>query len=171
MVSAAVTKFSKLSTFVQLNISFDLDSFGNSAFDPAGPLYNVKFRKHYEEPFRLSKEHAHHVQVLHTDKFFGTLHACGHSDFYFHLGISQPGCINPLCSHMKSINYFIASLNPANVFWGVLCPNDMSYARKKIHCLPGYQPFFKRLGIHNQDWSEGRFYLEVNENFPYCINC
>lgn len=57
--------------------------------DPARPLID-RFATKY---FRLTKDDAHQVQIIHTNAgFLGEVNQVGHLDFCVNGGIMQPGC-------------------------------------------------------------------------------
>lgn len=57
--------------------------------DPARPLID-RFASKY---FRLTKDDAHQVQIIHTNAgFLGEVNQVGHVDFCVNGGIMQPGC-------------------------------------------------------------------------------
>lgn len=61
-----------------------------TATDPAGPLFE---REGVTKEFRLCKEDAEFVDVIHTDiGHFGFINPLGHVDFYANDGQNQPGC-------------------------------------------------------------------------------
>lgn len=61
-----------------------------TATDPAGPLFE---RKEVTQNFRLCKDDAEFVDVVHTDiGHYGFIAPIGHVDFYPNGGTKQPGC-------------------------------------------------------------------------------
>ncbi|CAG9760592.1 unnamed protein product [Ceutorhynchus assimilis] len=80
--------------------------------DPARPLIDRYANKY----FRLTKDDAYHVQIIHTNSgFLGEVNQVGHVDFCVNGGMKQPGCKgNPLrvsrCSHFQSACYFAKSV-------------------------------------------------------------
>lgn len=60
-----------------------------AGLDPARPLID-RFATKY---FRLTKDDAHQVQIIHTNAgFLGEVNQVGHIDFCVNGGIIQPGC-------------------------------------------------------------------------------
>lgn len=48
----------------------------------------------------------------------------GHENFYMNEGSVQPSCkysTNYFCSHQMSVQYFLYSLDPKDVFYGYTC--------------------------------------------------
>ncbi|KPJ11228.1 Lipase member H [Papilio machaon] len=80
--------------------------------DPARPLVS----EFGSRRFRLTREDAHVVHVLHTNAgFLGEAGPIGHADFCINGGQRQPGCKGHLmrisrCSHFMSSCYFAASV-------------------------------------------------------------
>lgn len=71
---------------------------------------------------RLDSTDAKFVQCLHTSALMGTHVRLGHADYRANGGQSQPGCfLNPPCDHVRSLDIFRSSLDPANAFVGTLC--------------------------------------------------
>lgn len=60
-----------------------------AGLDPARPLIDMFASK----VFRLTKDDAHHVQIIHTNAgFLGEVNQVGHVDFCVNGGRIQPGC-------------------------------------------------------------------------------
>lgn len=115
---------------------------------------------------RLDSSDAHHVQCLHTNRaLYGSIYACGHSDYYFNMGFKQPGCIFNICDHMRATYIFEASTNPKNAFVGVHCDNDFSALFDNCNTA-----LTDRVGIFS-NFSRGRFYVKTTDCYPYCLKC
>ncbi|KAL3269425.1 hypothetical protein HHI36_008495 [Cryptolaemus montrouzieri] len=112
-----------------------------SALDPAGPYFRYFGITSRE---RLSRDDAEIVDVIHTDGgVFGLDEPVGTLDMYFNDGRRrQPGChdgelgsdiptllTNILCSHRRSLDYFIQSINNANI----TCRRCLSYKSLRHH--------------------------------------
>lgn len=66
--------------------------------DPARPLINEYGSKY----FRLTKDDAHLVQIIHTNAgFLGDVDQIGHVDFCVNGGQNQPGCKGHLIRKYK----------------------------------------------------------------------
>ncbi|KRT85999.1 hypothetical protein AMK59_1858 [Oryctes borbonicus] len=80
--------------------------------DPARPLVS----QFGSRQFRLSREDAYQVQVIHTNAgFLGEINRIGHVDFCVNGGRFQPGCKGhklkrARCSHFQSVCYFAATV-------------------------------------------------------------
>ncbi|XP_077286092.1 phospholipase A1 1-like [Arctopsyche grandis] len=91
--------------------------------DPARPLVS----QYGSKAFRLTRDDAHVVQVLHTNAgFLGETGLVGHTDFCINGGRSQPGCRGHVirkarCSHFQSACYFAASVRRRLKLVGVPC--------------------------------------------------
>jgi pimeloyl-ACP methyl ester carboxylesterase len=72
--------------------------------------------------------------------------------------IVQPGCTEPLfCSHLRAIDYFVSSLNPANEFIGRRC------------IIPGQcENILDRLGFRSGR-NQGTFFLRTAGEPPYAL--
>ncbi|PSN33800.1 hypothetical protein C0J52_19495 [Blattella germanica] len=90
--------------------------------DPARPLID-QYASHV---FRLTRDDAHSVQVIHTNAgFLGVEAPAGHIDFCVNNGQFQPGCQGhrlrqARCSHFQSACYFAATV-ARQVTMGVPC--------------------------------------------------
>lgn len=107
---------------------------------------------------------------IHTSELLGNKRAFGNSDFYFRWQSRQPGCLTPICNHMKAINYFIASLNPNNKFLGVPCDKLSKKGLKKNE--EEAFPDKEWMGFHNEAPKEGVYCINlVHKRYPHCHNC
>lgn len=87
-----------------------------TGLDPASPGFMTSDLKD-----KLDAGDADFVDVYHTNVMLkGLLSPHGHVDFYFNLGISQPGCDywDTRCNHFRSAQYFAESINSEDGFWG-----------------------------------------------------
>ncbi|XP_066146170.1 phospholipase A1 [Euwallacea fornicatus] len=91
--------------------------------DPARPLID-RYAKTY---FRLTKDDAYHVQIIHTNSgFLGEVNQVGHVDFCVNGGMKQPGCKGTQvrisrCSHFQSACYFAKSVKYPDSIIGRPC--------------------------------------------------
>ncbi len=88
----------------------------------------------------MDKNDANFVDIIHTDSTLGLDLPIGHADFYPNGGRSQPSCstnnkthiqkskrnlMNAIesvkCSHARSVDFFIQSINPNCQFLSILC--------------------------------------------------
>ncbi|RVE49156.1 hypothetical protein evm_006163 [Chilo suppressalis] len=97
---------SSYGAYIKWHFSFIL------GLDPARPLVNAYGSK----LFRLSRDDAHVVQVIHSNAgFLGESGLVGHADFCVNGGKLQPGCKGHFmriarCSHFKSCCFYAASV-------------------------------------------------------------
>lgn len=103
--------------------------------DPAGPRFTKP--PEFIVGNHLNPTNAKFVQVIHTDRMiFGAQNAIGHADYYPNDAINpQPGC-NLIafpemitCSHTRSRDIFLASLNPENKFISYECDSYQKYSQ------------------------------------------
>ncbi|XP_060527600.1 pancreatic lipase-related protein 2 [Cylas formicarius] len=91
--------------------------------DPARPLVD-RFGDSY---FRLTRDDAHHVQVIHTNAgLLGEKNQIGHVDFCVNGGMVQPGCKGNVvhiarCSHFQSACYFAKTVKQPKSIMGMPC--------------------------------------------------
>ncbi|KAG7305938.1 hypothetical protein JYU34_008499 [Plutella xylostella] len=101
--------------------------------DPARPLVT----NYGSRQFRLGRDDAHVVQVIHTNAgFLGETGLVGHVDFCVNGGIYQPGCKGHMmrisrCSHFMSSCYHAASVRKSLRIVGVPC--DSTCPKKRGH--------------------------------------
>lgn len=124
--------------------------------DPARPLIN----KYGSKYFRLTKDDAHLVQIIHTNAgFLGDVDKIGHVDFCVNGGQNQPGCKGHIirrfimicqklynlliailgrarCSHFQSACYFAATIRNGNALLGRPCTKKCPKMRN-TGLLPG----------------------------------
>lgn len=114
----------------------------------------------------LMRSDARYVQIIMTTAhLIGVATPSAHQVFYPNGGkVPQPGCgmEQLFCAHLRSIHYFIASLNPENNFRARRC-------NKKHLWVVGFcKPIFDRLGPHSKRL-RGDFYLRTNGSAPFAL--
>lgn len=121
-----------------------------SGLDAAGPGFTFPFDIGPKN--RLDPTDARYVQCIYTSRgTLGTMADCGHGNFIMNDGMSQPGCITPLCSHSKATEYFKDSLNPNNRLKSKECETGKNQMCSDIMDRPG---------IHS-DRKHGKFYIDT----------
>lgn len=147
------------------------------ALDASGPLYELN-----DDSNSLAYSDAQNVIAIHTDGgVFGMLRPLGTIDFYVNGGTAlQPGCENDLipeglsvgdiftaaydtllCSHGRSIEYFIEGVN-SDKFIASRCPFYFLYIIGLCHCSPKII-----MGENTPDNAEGIYHLMTNRASPY----
>jgi len=151
-----------------------------TGLDPAGPRF-VDGWWHYALPELkaniLNPESAAYVDIIHTNGWLtaaavdpmngphlGALQQLGHRDFYARGGVQQPGCEDMLsgsvCSHSRSILYFLHSITETGLFPSQLC-NSVDKCQNKEHNTD----VVAYMGEPSQhDWASGEqqlFYTDV----------
>ncbi|XP_072939207.1 phospholipase A1-like [Epargyreus clarus] len=137
--------------------------------DPARPLV-ADFGS---SVFRLGRDDAHVVQVLHTNAgFLGESGLVGHADFCINGGRLQPGCKGHMmrisrCSHFMSSCYFAASVRRRLRLVGVPC--DTSCPKEGGRWGIRSDRRSVRLGDDVPDTSRGMFCVKVDheESCPF----
>merc|ERR1712121_97489 len=124
-----------------------------TGLDPAGPRFESGPILSYIKELhtnRISTESASFVDIIHTEGSFspstvsvkprsGDLFQLGHFDFYPEGGEAQPGCTNILedaeafgiCSHMRAVYYYLASINEPKLFGAKECADAEACHEKK----------------------------------------
>lgn len=134
-----------------------------AGLDPAGPLFTIPVLADLDR--RLDASDAQHVQCLHTDRgVAGTSNTCGDSDYFANMGYRQPGCFLHVCSHIRAVYIFEASLHRSNAFMGRKCADDQRAYNNLCYAE------VDRFGIHGNH-SNGLFYFRTTDCYPYCWNC
>lgn len=132
--------------------------------DAAGPGFTVPFD--LGPGTRLSSTDAQYVQCIQTSGgSFGTLVDCGHANFIMNGGLSQPGCLWPLCSHFRSHEYFYEAMFAGHIFPGQKCSGRIKNFLSLVlgmFCSMNSD----RLGIYSER-KLGRFYVNTNAKAPY----
>ncbi|KAK0075277.1 hypothetical protein PV325_007129 [Microctonus aethiopoides] len=98
--------------------------------DPASPCFGFPVLKRAED--RLDPTDAIFVDIIHTDEgVYGMRQICGHADFFPNGGDApQPGCTGidqNRCSHKKSTEYTIESINIPQRFPAFQCDSWNNY--------------------------------------------
>ncbi|XP_070537616.1 pancreatic triacylglycerol lipase-like [Ptychodera flava] len=147
-----------------------------TGLDPADPYFE------YEDPrVRLDPDDAEFVDVIHSDgnSFitlgFGLFQPIGDADFYPNGGKQQPGCgdesttIDLSCDHSRAHEFFLDSITSDCTYLAYPCTlwevdNDPSACN---YCPFGQCSYMG----YNADQSRARgvFYLETNDQAPYCL--
>ncbi|CAG9838617.1 unnamed protein product [Diabrotica balteata] len=110
-----------------------------NGLDPARPLIDRYARRE----FRLSKEDADHVQVIHTNAgFLGETNQVGHIDFCVNGGRFQPSCyghrlMRARCSHFQSACYFAQTVRYGNSIMGRPCKPGCPKTTSNWGVMPG----------------------------------
>lgn len=132
--------------------------------DPAGPQFTDPII--VDSSRRLGPGDAQHVQCLHTNcGKIGTTLPCGDSDYYSHFGGRQPGCSDDVCDHMRVVDLFESSIYAFNMFRAQKCAEKKENAENH-DCFE----VFDRFGIHGNH-SNGQFYFQTTDCYPFCFNC
>lgn len=149
-----------------------------SGLDPAGPLFYAFLNKDLEQ-WRLNKNHALFVDVIHTDvNRFGLRFELGHQDFWPNLnGISdkQPGCsvfsLDISCSHNRAPLYYAESILSNSKFptsVDLKCGGRIHADSNANNCY--YTQIYPKMGYYaNKDLGTGNFYLPTNAEPPFSI--
>jgi len=137
------------------------------ALDPAGPLFTSPILAPVE--WRLSKEKANFVQVIHTDGFhkallpLGTLLPMGHVDFYPNYGGNQQGTLHADVAHSHSMAYefYIKSVESKSIFKATCVlketpSNGPCKVVKKANAAA-------QMGFWCETSSRGLYYLDPND--------
>lgn len=132
-----------------------------TGLDPAGPLFNKA-----KEEYRLDKNDATFVDVIHTDAgFAGTTLNLGDADFYPNGGREQPGCsylkIQILCDHLRAPDYYIATVKGLYDWTAYPCKSYKVFKDGK--CLQCEPDGCSRMGYYADPSKTGKFYLKTNK--------
>ena len=158
-----------------------------TGLDPAGPL----FGKNASE--RLDKNDAEFVDIIHTDKILGLDLPIGHADFYPNGGESQPSCSNKTinktnsihkkrnlmnaiesvkCSHAKSVEFFIQSINSNCKFFSISCSSYQNYLNSYCICKSNINYCFNLMGYYAKKSFKNeneKYFLKTSNKRPYCL--
>ncbi|XP_063242760.1 pancreatic lipase-related protein 2-like [Bacillus rossius redtenbacheri] len=131
--------------------------------DPARPLV----RRYGSEEFRLTRDDAHVVQVIHTNAgALGEVSQVGHVDFCVNGGRFQPGCRGhrlrrARCSHFQSACYFAQTVMPDRRFLGVPCSAGCPATGRSVGRLPGRA---MPMGEDTPDGASGMYCVTIRHN-------
>ncbi|CAK1552759.1 unnamed protein product [Leptosia nina] len=135
-----------------------------TGLDPSGPCYR---NQPHEDVFFIND--AERVVAYHTNiDGLGTARRLGHVDFYLNGGEFQPGdpgtfvCLD-LCSHSKSLEFYLAMLRYPKLFIGVQCDSvqDARFAKCFGNPVQNYG------GVFTDFSKPGIYYLPTNLEYPY----
>ncbi|XP_067009759.1 lipase member H-A-like [Anabrus simplex] len=107
--------------------------------DPARPLID----RYSSSEFRLTRDDAHFVQVIHTNAgALGEEAQVGHVDFCVNGGSYQPGCTGhrlrqARCSHFQSACYFAATISEERQHLGIPCSTSCPKRGRSLGLRPG----------------------------------
>ncbi|XP_075225196.1 phospholipase A1 [Lycorma delicatula] len=131
--------------------------------DPARPLVD----RYGSNAFRLTRDDAHIVQVIHTNAgILGETAQVGHVDFCINGGQMQPSCKaegrrirQARCSHFKSVCFFVSTIsNQGKRHRGVPCTQS---------CRPILPIHFGQsvpMGEHTPDGVRGTYCVQMVDN-------
>jgi len=145
-----------------------------TGLDPAAPEY-------YEATAseRLGKEDATFVEIIHSnacnllDFCVGLVKEIGHVDYYPNGGDHQPGCtiggdwmelLTGGCSHGRSHEYWVESINGATPFTARPCADWASY---DAGLCPDCGQGCLDMGLHADTSLRGTYFLETRALSPY----
>ena len=112
-----------------------------------------------------------YIDIIHTS-ILGVAHSVGNYDFWPNGGKMQPGCDigDVACSHARSYEYFIESLQKRKVFTTSNdCESLSKWERGECECTSEcpHMGFFS----YEYDLVEnGDFYLKTNDRSPYSLS-
>ncbi|KAB0794817.1 hypothetical protein PPYR_11656 [Photinus pyralis] len=140
----------------------DVKQFKIVGLDPARPLIN----QFSDTTFRLSREDAYNVQVVHTNAgLLGEEGASGHVNFCINGGMLQPGCKGNAirrsrCSHFQSVCYFAQAVIDNRMFYGkpctLSCPKRQSWG-----LLPGKEV---AMGLTTPLYARGQYCVQIDHD-------
>lgn len=159
-----------------------------SGLDPAGPRFEDK-----EPSRRLDPSDALFVDAIHTDSGgIGMVEATAHQDFYPNGGREQPGCTasntirallqegviegvrNLICSHMRAVLFFTASINNRNCdMTGIMCNSWEEFKDGECVNCGTSGSRCGQMGFHADHKGTGQtnfqtYYLMTTPREPYC---
>ncbi|CAH0546893.1 unnamed protein product [Brassicogethes aeneus] len=115
-----------------------------TGLDPASPLFE------WPEPDNLNElldsSDALFVDVIHTNSgHLGMVKPAGHVDYYPNGGDDQPGCGFWVCSHIRAVEYFTASIRKPDLFkaypyssWEEYLERDTGNLNKRVGVPMGW---------------------------------
>ncbi|XP_066963447.1 pancreatic lipase-related protein 3-like isoform X2 [Macrobrachium rosenbergii] len=147
-----------------------------TGLDPAAPEFHSA-----EDETKLDRSDASFVEIIHSNAG-SLLHFCvgltgrlGHVDYYPNGGAHQPGCtaagswtelLTAGCSHGRSYEYWIESINGNTPFKARPCPDwDMYKAGECDSCGEGCL----NMGFHASMEPHGTYYLETSKENPFAL--
>ncbi|XP_048525364.1 pancreatic lipase-related protein 2 isoform X2 [Dendroctonus ponderosae] len=133
--------------------------------DPAGPLYEWPHMESLDEV--LDASDAEFVDVIHTNGGrIGMITPAGHLDYYPNGGERQPGCELWGCSHLRSVEYWTASVKNPWIFQAYLYRDWVEYWHGLGENIVAYP-----MGIlANKSFPSGTYYVEVHSEFKMYLN-
>ncbi|CAH0555316.1 unnamed protein product [Brassicogethes aeneus] len=172
-----------------------------SGLDPAEPHFGQE-----APPVRLDRSAAKYVDIVHTDAnhfielALGMKRPIGHVDYYPNGGDNQPGCGKSMvqyvneqegsffrglrkylgCNHMRSHEYFMASIRPTCSFRSFSCSSFKDFeAGKCLKCgnknkclqfgFHGRKSYEKHISQKPNDKESVIQYLITSDARPYCM--
>nr|CAH7727031.1 unnamed protein product [Callosobruchus chinensis] len=136
-----------------------------TGLDPAAPLYEWPHIESMDD--LLDRDDANFVDAIHTNgRHLGMMSPVGHVDFYPNGGQAQPGCPLWVCSHMRAVEYWIASLSNPELF------KAYPYVAYDRHLTNGGPPpTAYPMGIAaNPDMPLGIYYVETDFEFQRYVH-
>ncbi|XP_019772891.2 pancreatic lipase-related protein 2 isoform X3 [Dendroctonus ponderosae] len=136
-----------------------------TGLDPAGPLYEWPHMESLDEV--LDASDAEFVDVIHTNGGrIGMITPAGHLDYYPNGGERQPGCELWGCSHLRSVEYWTASVKNPWIFQAYLYRDWVEYWHGLGENIVAYP-----MGIlANKSFPSGTYYVEVHSEFKMYLN-
>ena len=137
-----------------------------TGMDPAGPgFYNLTETFAF---WRLSRNDANFVDIIHTSLAFGLFDSIGHVDFWPNLGLEQPGCkSDPICSHGRTRDLFAESILSSSYFpTSDVCSSPVLWLAGGCKCKSNCN----HMGFYANGNIQGSFYLYTNAQSPFSIS-
>ncbi|XP_045462017.1 pancreatic lipase-related protein 2-like [Harmonia axyridis] len=133
-----------------------------TGLDPAAPLYEWPHMESSDEV--IDPNDAVFVDVIHTNgNYLGMISPCGHVDYYPNGGMHQPGCTFWLCSHMRAVEFWTASIKNPYVFKAFPFSIWNKYVTGEIEEVNSYP-----MGIAaGPRIPQGVYFLETVDEVPY----
>ncbi|KAL3868056.1 hypothetical protein ACJMK2_040894 [Sinanodonta woodiana] len=151
-----------------------------TGLDPAALIFQSA-----DKVVRLDRADAKFVDVIHTDGGnilmlgLGMFDPMGHADYYPNGGIFQPGCYafhfiprKVVCRHLRSLEYFIESINSVCPFRGYRCPSYTDF--KQGSCMPCSEEGCGYMGFHADrvklpaEATNMTYFLDTGDSEPFC---
>lgn len=163
-----------------------------TGLDPAGPYYTDT-----ADYIRIDNNDATYVDCIHTDAKtilllgYGSEEAMGNLDFFPNAGYNQPGC-DPVdiaielitdigegvrelgaCSHQRSIELFIDSIDQSCSYVGHECIDYESFERGRCASCAEDNSKCALMGIHADEYTHKdrvnvKMYFDTDKKTPYC---